>query len=100
MITKHPQNQTVCKGDNVTITCGYFGLPITPNWIIGDRTFGNTAIMDDDTLYAPSVNSTNDTVLIVISVTASLNGTKTQCEFQTRSAVYSSVGKLTVMGKI
>ena len=100
MITKPPQNQTVCEGDNVTITCGFDGSnDIIPNWIINNRTFGNNAITADDMLYAPNVNNTNDTVLIMLSVTASMNGTRTQCELQTRNPVYSSIAVLTITGK-
>lgn len=100
MITKHPQNQIACVRDNVTITCGFYGLPILPNWIIGNRTFGNMEINNNATLYVPIVNNTNDTVLIVLSVSTSFNGTASQCEFQTMQPMYSSVGKLTIMGKI
>ena len=62
-------------------------------------TFGNTGIKSDPTLYSPDVNNTNDTVLIMLEVTASMNGTQTQCEFQFRDPIYSSTAVLTIMGK-
>ena len=55
--------------------------------------------MADSGLYAPNVNNTNDTVLIMLSVTASMNGTRTQCELNARNSILSSTAVLTIMGK-
>ena len=55
--------------------------------------------MADSGLYAPNVNNTNDTVLIMLSVNASMNGTRTQCELNTRNPILSSTAMLTIMGK-
>jgi len=99
IITKHPQNQTVCEGGNVTVTCGFYGINLIPNWIIGNTTFGASNINNNDMLFTPNTNNTNDTVLILFSITASLNGTEFQCEFQLNPPVYSFIGKLTIMGK-
>ena len=99
IITKPPQDQTVCEGDNVIITCGFDGIDIIPNWIIDGNVFGNTDIMANNMLYAPNVTNTNDTVLIVLSVTASMNGTRTQCELNIRNPILSSTAVLTIMGK-
>ena len=99
-ITRPPQDQTVCEGDNVTITCGFDGIDIIPNWIIDGNTFGNTNIMANSMLYAPNVTNTNDTVLIMLSVTASMNGTRTQCELNLRDPILSSTAVLTIMGKV
>ena len=99
VITHPPQNQTICEGDNVTITCGFTDSDITPNWIIGNLTLGRLEIMFDNRLYVPDVNDTNDTVLIMLSINAAMNGTTTQCEIPTRVVLFSSVGVLTVMGE-
>ena len=100
MIIKPPQNQTECEGDNVTITCGFVGIEIRPNWIIDNKILGFQDIRRNDTLYSPEVNDTNDTALIVLSVTSSWNGTRIQCELHTLEVIHSSVGELTVMGRL
>ena len=99
MFTQQPQDQTVCEGDNVTITCGFLGGNLRPNWIIGNMTFGSRDIMNNDRLYVPVVSNTSDTMLIILSVPLSMNGTGTQCEIPTLMVEYSVVGVLTVIGK-
>ena len=99
MITQPPQNQTICEGDNVTITCGFTDSDITPNWIIDNITLGRHEIMANNRLYVPYVNDTSDTVLIMLSINASMNGTRTQCDIPTRTPIFSAVGVLTIMGK-
>ena len=99
MFTQQPQDQTVCEGDNVTITCGFLGGNVRPNWIIGNMTLGTRDIMSNDRLYVPEVSNTSDTVLIILSVPLSMNGTGTQCEVPTLTVEYSVVGVLTVIGE-
>ena len=99
MFTQQPQDQTICEGDNVTITCGFLGGNVRPNWIIGNMTLGTRDIMNNDRLYVPDVDNTTDVMLIILSVPLSMNGTITQCEIPTLVVEYSVVGVLTVMGE-
>lgn len=55
--------------------------------------------MANNMLYVPDVTNTTDTVLIMLSVTASMNGTRTQCELNTLDSILSSTAVLTIMGK-
>ena len=55
--------------------------------------------MNSSLYNSPLVNAA-DTVLIVYSAAAPMNRTTFQCEFTVKPIVMSSVGILTVMGKV
>lgn len=100
VITKPPQDDVVCIGDKVNITCGYeFGVPLAPVWIIGGQTYSVSDIMNSSLYNSPMVD-TADTVLTIYSAIAPMNRTTFQCEFTVKPIVMSSVGILTVMGKV
>jgi len=104
VITDPPQDNIVCVGDKVNITCGYelygFSLPLIPVWKINGRTYFDTDITESSLYSSPEVTNLMDTVLIVNSATAPMNGTKFQCEFTVYPIVNSLVGTLTVMGEV
>ena len=101
VITIPPQNETVCVGDEVNITCGYtFIISLIPVWLISGRTFSVVDINNSDLYNSPDVANLTDTVLTVTSITGSMNGTTFQCEFTVQPTLLSSVGTLTVYGKI
>ena len=101
VITNPPQNETVCVGEEVNITCGYtFIVSLAPVWLINERTFSVVDIKDSDSYNSPVVANMTDTVLTVTSITGSLNATTFQCEFTVQPTLLSSIGTLTVYGKI
>jgi len=101
VITSPPQNNVVCVGDEVNITCGYnFSIQVPPVWIIGGQTYSGSNIENSTIFELPEVTDTIDTVLILYSADESFNQTSFQCEFQFHPPVQSTTGVLTVMGKI
>jgi len=101
VITNPPQDEMVCVGDEVNITCGYtFIVPLVPVWLINGRTFSVVDIRDSDLYNSPVVANRTDTVLTVTSITGTMNGTTFQCEFTVQPTLLSSIGTLTVYGKI
>ena len=101
VITIPPQNETVCVGDEVNITCGFtFSVPIVPVWLISGRSFSVLDIINSDLYNSPVVANVTDTVLTVTSIARSMNGTTFQCEFTLQPILLSSIGTLTVYGKI
>ena len=82
VITNPSQNETVCVGDEVNITCGYSfsGVTLTPVWRIDDQPFSESVL--NRTIYGlPMIDNTNNTVLTVYSVHETMNQTSFQCEF-------------------
>ena len=101
VITNPPQNTTVCAGDDVNITCGYsFNIQLRAVWIIGGVSFSTMDFIQSSQFHSPTVNDVSDTVLTVYSVTEQMNETTFQCEFTLVPPVFSTVGILTVMGKL
>jgi len=94
----------VCVGAEVNITCGYelydFSFILVPVWSINGQTFFSTDIMESSLYSSPVVTNPMDIVLTVNSATVPMNGTTFQCEFTVHPIVLSSVGTLTVMGKV
>jgi len=100
VITNPPQDNIVCVGDEVNITCGYnVSVQITPVWRIGGQPFSGSDIENSTIFESPMVTDNLDTVLLVYSADESLNQTTFQCEFTFHPPVLSSTGVLTVMGK-
>ena len=91
----------MCVGDDVDITCGYSSNPVVPVWVIGGETYTRREILENSAFDFPLMNKSEDTLLTVYSVSVSNNKTTFQCEFTlTEGDVYSSIGTLTVMGKL
>ena len=97
IISKPPENITVCRGSDVTISCGYDSASIFPiTWIINGTSFDQSAIMN-----SPLYQLNNPTTPIVISLTIfSINDTTTvKCiVHSTPNTASSTLGKISVTG--
>ena len=96
-ITRPPENTTACKGNNVTISCGYWWpttLPVT--WIINGTSFTEDEVMNSP-LYQLN-NPTSTMTMMNLSLTVfSINGTTTfQCMVHSITNVTSTLGTVTV----
>ena len=101
MITNPPQDKIVCVGNKVNITCGYnFSFSLVPIWVINDQSYSSSNLQNSSVFGVPIVNNTLDTVLTVYSANETMNKTTFQCEFPIQPLVASSIGTLTVMGKL
>ena len=100
--TNPPQDKVVCVEDEVNITCGYnfSDSSIVPVWIINDQPYSSSDIQNSSMFRVPMVNDTFDTVLTVYSANEMMNKTTFQCELLIQPLVTSSIGTLTVMGKL
>ena len=94
-ITTPPENTTVCRGVDVTISCGYLSataLPVT--WIINGTSFTQKEILN-----SPLYQLNNPIVPMIISLTVfSINGSTTfQCiVLSTPNTITSTCGTVTV----
>ena len=76
-ITKPPENTTVCRGSDVTISCGYqwaTALPVT--WIINGTSFTQQEVVDSP-LY--QLNNPNSPITHSLTVFSSNHTTTFQC---------------------
>ena len=91
-----PENTTVCRGSDVTISCGYMITPPRPvTWIINGTSFDQEVIHN-----SPSYQQNNNTTPIANSLTVfSINGTTTfQCVVLSTPNTTSTRGTVTVTG--
>ena len=95
-ITKPPENRTVNRGDDVTISCGYgsaTALPVT--WIINGRSFTQQEIMNSPLYRLNFALTPMSTSLTVFSI----NGTTTlQCVVLSTPPITSTPGIVIVIG--
>ena len=94
--TTPPENTTVCRGSDVTISCGYVtatALPVT--WIINGTSFTHEEINN-----SPLYHLNNNTTPIAYSLTVfSIYGTTTfQCVVLSTPNTTSTRGTVTVIG--
>ena len=94
-ITTPPENTTVCRGVDVTISCGYLtgvtALPVT--WIINETSFTQEEIVNSPLYKLNNAASPPTTSLTVFS----LNGTTTfQCIVLSTPNTTSTHGAVTV----
>ena len=76
-ITTPPENTTVCRGSDVTMSCGYVTASVLPvTWIIN-----GTSFTKEEIFFSPSYQQNNNTAPIAKSLTVfSINDTTTfQC---------------------
>ena len=97
IITTPPENTTVCKGSDVTISCGHVtatALPVT--WIINGTSFDQ-----DEIHFSPLYQQNSQTIPTANSLTVfSINGTTTfQCIVLSTPTTTSTLGTVTVIGK-
>ena len=98
IITTPPENTTVCRGSDVTISCGYQSLvALAVRWMINDDVLTENEIMmnsDDFELNNPSMPNATSLTVLSIRVTTTI-----QCVIPFRSEVFSWVGTVTVIGE-
>ena len=95
LITTPPESTTVCRGSDVTISCGYgsaTALPVT--WIINGRSFTQKEILN-----SPLYQLNNPTTPMRVSLTVfSINDITTfQCVVLSHPSTTSSPGTVTVI---
>ena len=94
IITRPPENTTVCGGSDVNISCGYVtatALPVT--WIINGTSFTQQEIVNSP-LY--QLNNPNTPTTLSLTV-FSINGTTTfQCTVLSTPNTTSILGTVTV----
>ena len=94
IITRPPENTTVCGGSDVNISCGYqwaTALPVT--WIINGTSFTQQEIMNS-LLY--QLNNPNTPTTLSLTV-FSINGSTTfQCTVLSTLNITSTLGTVTV----
>ena len=93
-ITRPPEHATVCRGSNVTVSCGYqwsTALPVT--WIINGTSFIQQEILD-----SPLYQLNNPTSPMMVALTViSINDTTTfQCVVHSITNVTSTLGIVAV----
>ena len=92
IITRPPQEITVCRGSKVTMRCGYQcpdALPVT--WIINGTSLTQDEVLNSP-LYQLNHHTTSGTVF-------SINGTTTfRCMFHSTPNTISRVGRVIVAG--
>ena len=94
--TTPPENTTVCRGSDVTISCGYVTTSVLPvTWIIN-----GTSFTQEEILFSPLYQQNNSTTPIANSLTVfSINGTTTfQCVVLSTPNTTSTRGTVTVIG--
>ena len=93
-IVAPPENTTVTRGSNVTISCGYLWSTVLPvTWIINGTLFTQQEVVD-----SPLYQLNNPTAPMRISLTVfSINVTTTfQCIVHSTPSTTSSLGTVTV----
>ena len=93
-ITTPPENTTVCRGSDVTISCGYNStnaLPVT--WIINGTSFSSEEIVDSPLYWLNDLGNPKTLSLTV----SSINGNTTfQCIVHSNPTTISTLGMVTV----
>ena len=94
IITRPPENTTACRGNDVTISCGYqwsTALPVT--WIINGTSFTQQEVVD-----SPLYQLNNPTAPMIVSLTVfSISHTTTfQCLVPSTPNVTSTLGTVIV----
>ena len=90
-----PENTTVCRGSDVTISCGYLwitALPVT--WIINGTSFTQLEIVNSPLYQLNNVISPQTYTLTVFSINAT---TTFQCVVQSTLVITSTYGTVTVI---
>ena len=93
-ITRPPENTTVCRGSNVTISCGYVSATAEPvTWIIN-----GTSLTQQELLNNPLYQLNNAISPMTFSLTFFfINGTTTfQCIILSTTNTTSALGTVTV----
>ena len=97
VITTPPENTTVCRGSNVTISCGHVtdrAFPVT--WIINRTSFDSQEILNSPLYQQNRISTPTENSLTVFSINAT---TTFQCVVQSTPNTTSASGTVTVIGK-
>ena len=97
-IAQSPENTTVCRGSEVTISCGYqFASLLVVTWIINGTSFDQLAIARNPSYYLDFTSTTQFyTYLLRVF---SINGNTTfQCAFHSDPIATTTTGTVTVIG--
>ena len=96
-ITQSPENTTVCRGSDVTISCGYqFASALAVTWIINDTSFDLSTIASNPSSYHLNFTHTAQSILLTVF---SINGNTTfQCALHSDPITTSTTGTVTVIG--
>ena len=89
-----PENTTVCRSNNVTISCGYVSaraLPVT--WIINGTLFTQQEVVDSP-LY--QLNNPNSPMRVSLTVFSINHTTTFQCTVLSTPNLTSTLGIVTV----
>ena len=91
-----PENTTVCRGSDVTISCGHvIDRPKPVVWIINGTSFNQLKISFRPWFHPNKQSNPSENSLIVFSI----NGTTTfQCVVQSTPTTTSTLGTITVIG--
>ena len=100
-ITTPPEDTTVCRGSDVTISCGYDSdTPLDPVWRIN----GSAYLIQSEIMNMSSYQENNPTTPVNYSLTIfSINGTTIRCAIASQSMVnftpaLSPIVTITVVG--
>ena len=97
IITTPPENTTVCRGSDVTISCGHLiaiALPVT--WIINGISFTQQEIVNSPLYQLNRQSTPTENSLTVFSI----NGTTTfQCVVLSTPTATSTRGTVIVIGR-
>ena len=94
--TSPPENITVCRGVNVTISCGYISATALPVTLI----INGTSFTHEEVWYSPLYQLNNPSSPMSVSLTVfSINGTTTfQCIVLSTPRSISTRGTITAVG--
>ena len=97
-ITQSPENTTVCRGSEVTISCGYqFASALAVTWIINDTSFDLSTIASNPSSYQLNFTHTAQSKTFLLTV-FSINGNTTfQCALHSDPITTSTTGTVTVI---
>ena len=96
IITTPPENTTVCRGSDVTISCGHVTANQFPvSWIINETSFDQQKILNSPLYQQIRQSTPTENSLTVFSINAT---TTFQCIVQSTPNTISTIGTVTVTG--
>ena len=96
IITTPPENTTVCKGSDVTISCGHVTAPALPvTWIINETSLTQQEILNNPLYQQNRAGTPTENSLTVFSINGTTNF---QCVIQSTPITTSTRGTVIVTG--
>ena len=91
-----PENTTVCRGSNVTISCGYITSRALPTmWVINGTSFDQSTLQSSP-LY--QLNNPGSPMTVSLTIFSINDSTTIQCIVQSNPVTYSTRGTITITG--